>query len=72
MKSYRIFPLAESGHVSGAAQVVEAEDDSHAMRTVCDRLDNDPLELWDGPRYIGTLTRNPMTAHADWIILVKS
>ncbi len=51
---YRIFHLDSEGRFQNST-VVDADNDENALEIARVLLDSFPIELWDGPRFIGRL-----------------
>ncbi len=52
MPDYRIYTLAESGHIEWAPEVVDCANDNAAIEHAKHLLDGHPIQIWDGPRLV--------------------
>ena len=53
MAAYRLYFLNPEGHFSRVIPL-ECRDDEHAMETVAEHRDGDPVELWDHDRLVAS------------------
>jgi hypothetical protein len=51
-RAYRAFRLDRAGRVF-SAEIVSAEDDSHARRQARAMVERDAIELWERTRFLG-------------------
>ena len=51
-RAYRAFKLDRAGRVA-SAELVAAEDDSHARRQVRAMVERNTIELWERTRFLG-------------------
>lgn len=71
MKTYRLLPVQDDGCAASTCAEIGADSDGDALRQVYDSPEDRAVEIWEGRRYVCTLTRDPVTKHPDWIIVAS-
>lgn len=54
MANYRLYCLDGGGRISGAAELIVAQNDEDALKSARER-GTAPCELWQGRRLVGTI-----------------
>jgi hypothetical protein len=54
MVEYRIYTVGDDGHFTGFEPLV-CENDARAIEKAKQFLDGHDLQIWSGPRYVGSL-----------------
>ena len=52
MPHYRVYFVADDGHISGPPQVIECADEQEAIGKAAQAANGKVVELWDGKRLI--------------------
>jgi hypothetical protein len=52
---YRLYKLANDGHLFGMPEVIEASDDKNAIEKATQCVDGHDLELWDHRRRVAVI-----------------
>jgi hypothetical protein len=52
MPHYRVYFVADDGHISGPPHVIECADEQEAIGKAAQAANGKVVELWDGKRFI--------------------